>query len=239
MVPMLILGIALLVGLFLIGRWYVQADPKLLIKLVRFGAILVGVVFVALIALSGRWGWLPALLFIALPWLSRLRALSTFAKNMRGPSPGQTSKVQTRFVRMQLDHDSGAMDGNVVEGTYAGRRLGDMGLGELIALWHECAADQQSQAVMTSYLDRAHGDTWREAAGGGTGGAGSGAAARASPGAMTREEACEILGVEPGASPQEIERAYRRLMLKAHPDQGGSDWLAAKINQAKALLLNG
>ncbi len=239
MLPLVILGIALLVGLLLIGRWYVQADPKLLIKLLRLAAILVGLVFVALIVLSGRWGWLPVLLFVALPWLSRFRALATFAKNMRGPSPGQASEIQTRFVRMQLDHDSGAMDGVVVEGAHAGRRLGDMSLGELIALWHDCAADQQSQAVMTSYLDRVHGDTWRAAAGSGAGSTGGSAAASASPGAMTREEACEILGVEAGASPEEIERAYRRLMLKAHPDHGGSDWLAAKINQAKELLFNG
>lgn len=54
--------------------------------------------------------------------------------------------------------------------------------------------------------------------------------------AMTRPEALAALGLEEGATPQEVKAAYRRLMLKVHPDQGGSEYLATKLNQAKDLL---
>jgi DnaJ homolog subfamily C member 19 len=67
---------------------------------------------------------------------------------------------------------------------------------------------------------------------------GSGAAARRS-GTMTREEAYQVLGVHPGASEDDIRAAHRRLMQGAHPDRGGSDWLASRINQARDVLLGG
>jgi DnaJ-domain-containing protein 1 len=233
--PALILGLALLVGLFLLARWYVQADPKQLVRLIRWTAAIVGVLFVVFIALSGRWGWLPGLVIAALPWLLRARAVRTFARNARGPSPGQSSQVETRFLSMVLNHDTGEMEGEILEGRFAGRRLSDLAPDDLVELWRECAAaDEQSMAVLATYMDRVYGSEWREAAAGGHDGQ------RRRPGgggAMTVDEAYEVLGVEPGASPEEIERAYRRMMLKMHPDQGGSDYLAAKINEAKELLL--
>ena len=62
-------------------------------------------------------------------------------------------------------------------------------------------------------------------------------AGRANPGKMTAEQAREILGVKAGASKDEIIKAHRRMMQKVHPDRGGSDYLAAQLNQAKATLL--
>lgn len=233
--PALILGLALLVGLLLLARWYVQADPKQLVQLIRWTAAILGVLFVVFIALSGRWGWLPGVVIAALPWLLRARALKTFARNARGPSPGQSSQVETRFLSMVLNHDTGEMEGEILEGRFAGRRLSDLPPNDLVELWRECAAaDEQSMAVLETYMDRVYGSEWREAAAGGHDGQ---RRSRGAGGAMTVDEAYEVLGVAPGASPEEIEQAYRRMMLKMHPDQGGSDYLAAKINEAKELLL--
>jgi DnaJ family protein C protein 19 len=58
-----------------------------------------------------------------------------------------------------------------------------------------------------------------------------------SGGPMTRDEAYQVLGLRPGASHSEIKEAHHRLMRAAHPDAGGSDWLAARINQARDILL--
>lgn len=56
-------------------------------------------------------------------------------------------------------------------------------------------------------------------------------------GGMSRDEALEVLGLKPGASREDIHAAYIRLMRAAHPDRGGSDWLASRINQARDVLL--
>ena len=102
-------------------------------------------------------------------------------------------------------------------------------------LWQDCRfADPQSAQILEAYLDRAH-PSWRED----LARAGRRAAGAAAGGSMTREQALEVLGLQPGASEDDIRRAHRELMMKMHPDRGGSTYLAAKINEAKDVLLGG
>lgn len=146
------------------------------------------------------------------------------------PAPGQSSKVATDHLEMELDHDTGAMRGRVLKGVFAGRDIESMAPAELALLWRDCQfADPQSAQLIEAYLDRVHA-SWREDM----------ARAEAEHGAggiMTAEEAYEILGLKPGASEDAIRKAHRELMLKMHPDRGGSTYLAAKINEAKEILI--
>ena len=234
MLPYFLLGLALLAGAILAIRWFVTAEPAQVIKALRWMLIAVAAALGLLLIFAGRHVLLFFLLPALLPFLLRSRAIWRRAKAAAGPSPGQASEVTTRFLRMVLDHDSGEMSGEILEGAFAGRRLAQLDEAELIAFWRECrAADGQSAAVLEAYLDRTLGEAWREAAG--AGGAGSESAGGAD--GMSREDAFEILGLEPGASDSDIREAHRRLMQKIHPDHGGSNYLAAKINRAKELLL--
>jgi hypothetical protein len=191
---------------------------------------------------TGRLGWVIMALPALLPWMARARAVHRAAKNfsrMSGIRGGgghrRTSEVRTRFLKMALDHDSGEMNGEVIDGSHAGQRLDDMSLADLLDLLNVChVQDGQSAQVLESYLDRVHPD-WRErvqAAGGGAGGGQTGA----TPGGMSREEAYQVLGLEPGASDEEIKAAHHRLIANLHPDRGGST-ICRKINQAKDDLL--
>jgi len=229
-----LLGVSLLAGFILLGFWFVRTEPKKVVSLMRWVLAILGLIVVGYMIWGGRHVLAILALPLLLPMLRNWRAIRARMRAARGPSPGQASEVETRFLRMTLDHDSGEMTGRVTEGRFAGRALDELELDDLIALWAECRAeDAQSAAVLEAYLDRTQGEAWREAAAEG----GAGPRAPAGAGAMSQEEACNILGLEPGASRAAIREAHRRLMQKVHPDHGGSNYLAAKINQAKALLL--
>lgn len=233
MIAYLILGVSLLIGLIFLARWFVGAEPGRIATVARWVALIVAVVAGGYLLWGGRHVLAAFLLPLMLPVLLRYRALWHRLKAMAGPTPGQTSQVETRFLRMTLDHDTGAMTGVVREGRFHGRRLDELAPEDLVELWRECrAADAQSAAVLEAYLDRTQGEEWRQAAGSGPG-------PRRTSNGMTRDEAYEILGLDPNASKREIRDAHRRLMQQVHPDHGGSNYLAAKINQAKDLLLGG
>jgi hypothetical protein len=142
---------------------------------------------------------------------------------------GQVSRVRSAFVEMELDHDTGAMGGTILAGEHVGKSLDALGVAALTDILP--TIDEESRALLMAYLDRRE-PTWREhAQAGATAGPGSW-----NTGKMTEEEAYQILGLAPGASVGDISRAHRTLMKKLHPDQGGSTYLAARVNEAKDVL---
>ena len=232
----LILGLVALALLLMASKFIVQAQPATLARYSRNIGGVLSLIFAAFLAARGAIAYAGPL---ALFGIGLLNGGFSFGKTQK--TEGQRSKVRTDFLEMELDHDSGAMRGQVLAGKFSGQFLNDLDLEALLELRAEChAGDPQSAQLLDAYLDRTEED-WREKAG--LGGAGDdaahGAHAGAPPGesAMTRDEAYEILGLKPGASADDIHAAHRTLMKKNHPDQGGSTYLAAKINEAKDLLL--
>jgi hypothetical protein len=229
-------------------HWFRCTPPQQVAKVLRRSLLYGGIALLVVLAITGRLNPAFAALAAAVPVVVRavnlLRVLPliqqlTRALGLSGlpgaasGGGGQSSSIRTRFLEMTLDHVSGEMNGLVMEGPLQGRRLSELDLDQLLDLLTLCrGADAQSAAVLEAYLDRVRGDSWREHAQGGQGTSPPGAYAE-----MTRDEALAILGLRKGASPEEIRDAHRRLMQRFHPDRGGSDYLAAKINEAKRLLL--
>jgi hypothetical protein len=149
MFPLFLLGIALLIGFYLLARAFVNADPKSLARGVRYTTIGVTVIVVVFLAVTGRLGAAMAVGAFVVPMVLRWRSLINRVRAAAGPSDGQTSTVETMFLRMWLDHDSGAMSGQVLRGGFEGRMLDDLSLSELLMLLDECrSGDQQSAVVL-------------------------------------------------------------------------------------------
>jgi hypothetical protein len=210
--------------------------------------IVLGAVSVLVVALAatGRLQWLIAAGMILLPWLVPLiraarRGSGASNRMPGGRKRGRTSDVETRFLRMSLDHDSGELDGAILEGPLAGARLSETGLADLLDLLMLCRHnDPQSTQVLEAYLDRAH-PGWRVQAEASENASGEGSVGgerkEAGGGGMTPQEAYDILGLKPGADENAIKRAHHRLIANLHPDRGGTNYLAAKVNQARQVLL--
>jgi hypothetical protein len=238
--PFFIGGILILLVLVAAGRAFVNADPKKLGRFVSWFFVSLAVIGAAtiliLLMISERLGPALALVGFLAPVLVRTKSIWRRWLSAAGPSAGNVSEVETSYLRMRLDHDTGAMSGTVRHGRFAGRRLDELTESELMEFWRDCrVGDEASARLMESYLDRLRPD-WRAAASGGAD-AGAGAGPRTTADAMTRDEAYAVLGLSPGADEAAIKKAHRDLMMKLHPDQGGSTYLAAKINRAKEILL--
>src|SRR5205823_8224956 len=226
-------GFAILCGLLLLGYLFVNAEPARLARILKWTGIVVAGLAVVALAISGRLSLLLTPLLFAIPALRRLR---TMFAGFRGPSAGSSSTVETPFVRMSLDHDTGTMTGTVLRGRFTGLRLEELGRADLLALLRECRAeDEESARLVEAYLDRVHAE-WREDVAGTRGSAPPPPPSRSPD--MTPEEAYAVLGLTPGSDAETIRAAHRRLMKQLHPDHGGTDYLATKINRARDVLLN-
>jgi hypothetical protein len=236
---LLLLGLA--VGLFIFFRWLFRQPPRVYWQWI---AVLLAAGLLTLV-LTGRVHWLAAVVAALLPFMRAMLALLNhipFLKRMLAdidalksrtePSSGQTSTVQSKYIRMTLNHDSGDINGEILAGQFKGSTLAQLRLEALLQLLRECQDDEESVALLRAYLDRAYADTWQQQAG-----AQGQQQPPSEPGEMSREEALQILGLSPEADEAEIIEAHRRLMQKLHPDRGGSAYLAARINLAKETLL--
>jgi len=236
----LIFGIVALVLIYMALNVIRAADPKLLARLVRRIGGVLALAFAGWIGLRGEFVVAIPLGLFGLGLLGYAplgeQIASRFGWGGAGVrSDGQQSQIRSQFIELTLDRRTGALDGRVIAGPEAGRVLGEFALADLLRLAR--GFDEQSRALLEGYLDRRF-PGWREnaqdaAAGGGA----RQQRGMAASGKMTAEEAYQILGLQRGAGRDEISRAHRGLMKKLHPDQGGSTYLAARVNEAKDTLL--
>jgi hypothetical protein len=232
---------SLLLGIAAVGiAWWLlnnfaQANPAAIAKALRVVGGILALGAAVLLGLRGRID-MALLLGSAGIWLLGWSSLRL--PGFRGPAPrssGNVSRVRSAMVEMELDHDSGEMDGSVLAGAFLGRRLSTLGEADLRSLLTECqAGDPDGTRLVEAYLDRRF-PSWRRSA---HGDEQAQSDTRGPTGGMSEEEAYQILGLQAGATPDEIRNAHRSLMKKLHPDQGGSTYLAARVNQAKELLLS-
>jgi hypothetical protein len=175
-------------------------------------------------------------IFVAAAAVSILRRgrLGSFSFDGGGANAGNISKVQSYRFAMELDHDTGAVTGRVLNGQFAGADLIDLDEYETRILLAEVEADADSLSLLESWLD-ANRAGWREYfAEEAARAAGDQPAGESSD---PLEEAYAVLGLKPGASDDEVRAAHRELMKGVHPDHGGSSYLASKINAARDRLL--
>jgi hypothetical protein len=226
-----LLGLAVLVVVLIAAHGFTRANPTKVARQMKTGGGIFAIAGAAALGLRGHVSLAVPLAMLGY-WLMFGSKPPAWATARTHRSPGQTSRIDTDFLSMELDHDSGEIHGEVIRGRFQGRPIESLRPAEMALLWQDCRfEDPASAEVIEAYLDRAHPD-WREHM------ARAEESPRPSDGArMSREEAFDILGLAPGASAEDIRRAHRELMLKLHPDRGGSTYLAAKINEAKDVLL--
>lgn len=226
------LGSAALVLLLALLNAFAQARVEDVRKALVWTACGLGAVLLLVLLWSGRGAQALWSLMLFGPAVMQAWRSWRRTRGFSGPAPtgpGQETRVETATLAMVLHHESGRMTGTVRRGRFAGADLADLALDPLLELLRDCAAqDAESVPLLEAWLDRAHPD-WRDRA-------------QESPpppadSRMTRAEALEILGLQEGAEEEEIQAAYRRLMRNAHPDHGGSAWMASRLNAARDVLL--
>ena len=228
----LVIGLILLFLLIQGIKQFGRMDARQAARLVRHGGGVLGMVGALLLLLRGRLGLAAALANVVANfagWRIPGAGSSAFRNVGAGARPGRASAARSAMIEMRLDHDSGAMTGKVLTGAYAGRAVETLSRPELSLLRQELKRDDpDGVSLLEAYLDRRFAG-WREAD--------QDQRQRRGSGAMSRGEALEVLGLAEGATAADIIRAHRTLMKKFHPDHGGSTTLAARVNQAKDVLM--
>jgi hypothetical protein len=228
-----VIGLILLFLLLQAIKQFGRMDAASAARIIRHGGGVVGMIGALLLLLRGRFGLaatVAGMMANFAGWRTTGGVPPGFGNAGAGARQGRSSVARSAMVEMRLDHDSGAMTGTILAGAYAGRAVETLSRPELVSLRQELARDDPGGvSLLEAYLDRRFAG-WREADEGQRQRRGGG-------GSMSRREALEVLGLAEGASGADIVRAHRTLMKKFHPDHGGSTTLAARVNQAKDVLM--
>lgn len=233
MLAYFIIGLALLIGLIVGANALAHADPKSIIRGFRIAAAILLGALATLFVFTGRFAFAPPLAILAIFLLSRKPLFPKLT-----PSSGQKSEVKTDWLHAILDHDSGKMDALIIQGQFEGKKLSDLELPEFRILLEELENDSQSSSIVQTFMNREFGNHENDTEYDHDRASSSDKSTENKVNGMSMAEALEILELEPGANQEEIRAAHKRLMKKYHPDHGGSSYMAAKLNQAKDLLVN-
>ena len=232
--PQLIAGLFALYLVLMAIRWFGRVTPASAARAVRGGGYALGVAAMLLLLLRGSFGLVGMLASVLVAQAMRggSNPFAAMGKAAGWGAKPKPSVARSASIEMQLDRESGRMSGFVTAGPRAGQALDRMTRSECLEVYAYCRSDDpEGAALLEAYLDRRF-PAWRQAQQGD---------ADARPGnwdgSLTRDQAYEILGLAKGASREEVVAAHRGLMKKLHPDHGGSTALAARVNQAKDVLL--
>ncbi len=238
LIRVIILVLLLLLIFYLLARYRRldidrQKNARRFLALMAFSALLIALI------LSGRISWLFALLGGLLPLIPRLARFGFGAWPAIRPyfqryQQNRQSSMRARYVSLQIDMLSGALQGEVLEGEFAGQKLQILSREQLLSLLRDCQQhDAPSAALLVAYLDREK-SGWKDD----DDGAYKEQASRpGSDSVMGVQQAREILGVDDEAGRKVVIKAHKQLMQKMHPDRGGSVYLAGQINKARDVLL--
>ena len=201
-----------------------------LVQQVRVTAGVLAISVAVTFTLRQMYGYAIPLLLVGMWLLGAGKSIALPSLSWPGGNAESGQRITTAHLDLQVEPATGSVRGRVLKGVFAGRQVERLAAAELALLWRDCRfEDAESADLIAGWLDRTH-PTWREDM----------ARAENEPGPggiMTRAEALEILGLEAGAKTDDVRRAHRNLIKKMHPDAGGSGYLAAKINEAKNVLV--
>ena len=226
-------------GLGLLLYFFISTPAARLKRIVFWsaGIVSVGIFIFLLYRLSGSflWSWVVFLIPLILRWRGLIQQIRRAAKTASGPAKGQVSSVNTEFLEMTLNHDTGEMSGLVKKGEKKGYRIETLNLNQLLELIEESKSDAASIQLLERFLDKYFDENWRETS--------QSSSDRYennndySSDSISRAQALKILGLVEPVTDEQIKEAHRRLILANHPDRGGSTFLATQINKAKDVLL--
>ena len=234
MIIRLLLIIALIAVVWVIIKQLRSSEGEARKKLLFKYGLAIAAIALIFLAITGRIHWVGAiigalipilrqalpLLFRALPFLRQVRQQANAGQTQQG----QYNETVTETLKVRVFLANQQLSGEVIKGPFAGRSLDQLALSQLEMLLQYCQQnDPASAKLLAGFIAQRFGNDWQKSS--------------SQSDTMTEEEAYALLGISPGAGKDTITQAHRKLMQKVHPDRGGNDYLASKINQAKDLLL--